>query len=133
MDTWTNSTASKEPEPMELPDIDQFPWSENPAMGIVDLLLKENEDAKVVPPPKYAPTVKPAPIAQPHQPVIQQPPMAAPVDMLWGMPRSSRSRFDFARDGEQEDDGSSMFSGPPDPSIIASKHSKHPGLYLFLL
>jgi chemotaxis protein histidine kinase CheA len=89
----------------DIPEIEQFdPWAENTALGIVDLLLKDNsEEASAKATHQISPTLA---HLQTQAPPAFAVPSIPPPDFHWQpqitpTSRAQRSRFDFAR---EEDD-----------------------------
>lgn len=146
VDPWTKLTQPQTAKSTDLPDMEQFdPWADNAALGIVDLLLKDNAEEGA--------TSKAAHQANPALAHLQTPPTFAvpsipPPDFHWQTPiaapgRTQRSRFDFAR---EEDDPSSTAATTSngainttstfpllDPGIVAAKPaSKTMGMQSFL-
>ena len=131
IDPWTKLT-SQTAKSIDIPEMEQFdPWAENTALGIVDLLLKDNADEGTIS-AKATHQANPA-LAhiQAQAPPTFAVPSIPPPDFHWQQQiaptRAQRSRFDFAR---EEDDPSTAINGTlnasggfplADPGIVAAK------------
>lgn len=120
-DHWAAGPQTKS---ADMPDIEQFdPWAENAALGIVDLLLKDNseEGASNGAAQGSAKSSQGHPVHAHHQssstPKFAVPSIPPPDYHHWQAPitttRTQRSRFDFAR---EEDDPSNTPASTSSPT-----------------
>lgn len=139
---WNPPTTASDPwgkvgtqaKSTDIPEIEQFdPWADNTAIGIVDLILKDNSEDGAANGTAAGKSQlhSSLPHLQTQTPPTFAVPSIPPPDFHWQTPlsstRSQRSRFDFAQ--EEDDASASATNGinlPPgfplvDPGIVAAK------------
>lgn len=145
MDSWAK--LAPQAAKSDIPEIEQFdPWAENTALGIVDLLLKDNSEEASKAAQQAIPTLA---HIQTQSPPTFAVPSIPPPDFHWQpqitpTSRAQRSRFDFAR---EEDDPSATANPIPttngalnssgsafqlvDPGIVAAKPASKSSVGMF--
>lgn len=107
VDPWGNNTSKPQAKAAnDLPDMELYdPWAESTALGIVDLLLKDNPEGAANGAAAKNTQAHPNMHTQNQAPKFAVPSIPPPDFHHWQAPtRAQKSRFDFAR---EEDDPAS--------------------------